>query len=165
MDIQSLYTCIPHAGGLKALRFFLSRRPNQSPFTNTLIHLTEFILTLNNLSFNSSHFLQTKGVTMGSRMGPSYACLFVEYVEQSLICCYSGTITHLFLCYIDDCIGITSCSHEDLEQFINFTNTFHPNLKFIWTISDTSRSFLDLSVSISGDCLETNINFKPTDSH
>eukprot|EP00061_Rhincodon_typus_P012727 g38637.t1 len=75
---------------------------------------------------------------------------------------YTGSNPHLFLCYIDDCIGVASCSHEELEQFIN---TFHPHLKFTWTISDTSLSFLDLSVSIPGDCLETNIYFKPTDFH
>eukprot|EP00061_Rhincodon_typus_P001108 g13736.t1 len=40
------------------------RRPDQFPSTDTLIHLTELILTLNNFSFNSSHFLQTKGVAM-----------------------------------------------------------------------------------------------------
>eukprot|EP00061_Rhincodon_typus_P005888 g25951.t1 len=56
-------------------------------------------------------------------------------------------------------------SHKELEQFINFTNTFHPNLKFTWTISNTSLSFLDPSISISGDHLETDIYFKPTDSH
>eukprot|EP00061_Rhincodon_typus_P005847 g25844.t1 len=77
---------------------------------------------------------------------PAY---FIGYVDQSLFCCYTGTIHHLFLCYIDDCIGTALCSHEELEQFINFTNTFHPNLKCTWTISDTSLSFLDLSVSIS----------------
>eukprot|EP00061_Rhincodon_typus_P003410 g20017.t1 len=78
---------------------------------------------------------------------------------------YTGPISLLFLRYIVDCIGATSCSHEELEQFIPFTNPFHPNLKFTQTISDTSLSFLDLSVSISGDRLETNIYFKPTDSH
>eukprot|EP00061_Rhincodon_typus_P005000 g23929.t1 len=56
----------------------------------------------------------------------------------------TGTIPHLFLRYIDGYIG-----HRDHEQFINFTNTFRPNLKFTWTISDTSLPFLDLSVSIS----------------
>eukprot|EP00061_Rhincodon_typus_P001523 g15017.t1 len=86
---------------------------------------------------------------MDTRMGPSYAYLFVGYMEQSLFCSYTGTIPHLFLCYIDDCFGATSWSHEELEQFVNFTNTFHPNLKFTWTISDTSLYFLDLSVSIS----------------
>eukprot|EP00061_Rhincodon_typus_P002922 g18820.t1 len=98
-------------------------------------------------------------------MGPSYVCLFIGYVEQSLFCCYTGTIPHLFLHYINDSISITSCSHEELEQFINFTNTFHPNLKFTWTISDTFLSFLDTSVSISGYCLNANVYFKPTDTH
>eukprot|EP00061_Rhincodon_typus_P002312 g17169.t1 len=122
MDIQSLYTSISHVDGLKALRFFLSHKPDQSPSTDTLIRLTELILTLNNFSFNSSHFLQTKRVAMGTCMDPSYACLFVE---QSLFRSYSGPIPHLFLHYIDDCISAASCSHEELEQFIHFTNTFH----------------------------------------
>eukprot|EP00061_Rhincodon_typus_P002948 g18883.t1 len=133
--------------------------------TDILIRLTKLVLTLNNVSFNSSNFLQIKGMAMRTHMGPSYACLFIGYVEQSLFCCYTSANPHLVLRYIDDCIGAASCSHEKLEQFINFTNTFHPNLKFTWTISDTSVSFLDLSVSISGDCLKTDIYFKPTDSH
>eukprot|EP00061_Rhincodon_typus_P003125 g19353.t1 len=145
MDIQSLYTCIPHADGLKTLHFFLSRRPNHSPSIDTLICLTKLVLILNNFS----HFLQTKGVAMGTHMGPSYAWLFIGYMVQSLFHCYTGTIPHLFLCYIDDCVGASSCSHEKLERFENSTNTFHPNLKFSWNISDTSLSFLDLSVSIS----------------
>eukprot|EP00061_Rhincodon_typus_P000127 g10578.t1 len=86
---------------------------------------------------------------MGILMGPSYACIFVGHVEQSLFRSYTGPIPHLFLRYINDCFGTASCSHTELEQFIHFTNTFHSNLKFTWTISDTSLSFLDLSVSIS----------------
>eukprot|EP00061_Rhincodon_typus_P000719 g12550.t1 len=137
MDVQSLHTCIP----LKALRFFLTRRPDQSPSTDTLICFTELVLTLDNFSFNSSHFLQAKGVAMGTHMGPSYTCLFVGYMEQSLFHSYTGPIPYLFLCYIDF-ISVASCSHEELDQFIHFTNTFHPNIKFTWTISDTSLSFL-----------------------
>eukprot|EP00061_Rhincodon_typus_P011353 g36298.t1 len=98
-------------------------------------------------------------------MGLSYACLFIGYVEQSLFRCYTSTIPHLFLRYIDDRIGAASCSHEELEHFINFTNSFHPNLKFTWTISNTPLPFLDLSVSICGNRLSTDIYFKPTDSH
>eukprot|EP00061_Rhincodon_typus_P019205 g9868.t1 len=82
-------------------------------------------------------------------MGPSYVCLFAGYMEQSLFQSYSSPIPHLFLRYNDDCISSASCSHEEFEQFIHFANTFHSNLKFTWTISDTSLSFLDLSVSIS----------------
>eukprot|EP00061_Rhincodon_typus_P000455 g11778.t1 len=88
-DVQSLYICIPNTDGLKALRFFLTRRPDQSLSTDTLIHLAELVLTLNNFPSNSSHFLQTKVVAMGTCIGPSYACLFVGYVEQSLFRTYT----------------------------------------------------------------------------
>eukprot|EP00061_Rhincodon_typus_P006931 g28071.t1 len=82
-------------------------------------------------------------------MGLSYACFFVGFVEQSLFNNYTDTTPHLFLRYINDCICAASCSRKELEQFINFTNTFHHALKFTCIISDTSLPFLDLSVSIS----------------
>eukprot|EP00061_Rhincodon_typus_P007816 g29880.t1 len=83
------------------------------------------------------------------------------YVEQSFFCCYTGTIPHHFFCYIDDCIGAASYSHEELEKFINFTNIFHPNLKFIWTISDTSLpSWTSLSPSLSRESIKVNIWYK-----
>eukprot|EP00061_Rhincodon_typus_P011334 g36269.t1 len=107
-----------------------------------------FILRKNPL-LRSYCDLITKWVAMGTCMGPGYTCLFEGYMEQSLFRCYTGTIPHLFLCYVDDWISAASCSHEELEQFNNFTITFHPNLKFTCTISNTSLSFLDLSISIS----------------
>eukprot|EP00061_Rhincodon_typus_P001656 g15387.t1 len=83
---------------------------------------------------------------MVPRMGQNYTCLFLGFAEQSLVENCTGTIAHLVRLYID-----ASCSHEELKQFINFTNTFHHALKFTWTISDTSLPFLDLSISISGN--------------
>eukprot|EP00061_Rhincodon_typus_P007009 g28252.t1 len=118
-----------------------------------------------NIIFQTIHNLITSGGGHGNPHGPKLCLLFIGYVEQSLCHSYTGTIPHLFLRYIDDCFGAASCSHEELEQFINFTKTFHPNLKFTWTISDTTLSFLDLSVSLSGDHFETDIYLKPTDSH
>eukprot|EP00061_Rhincodon_typus_P005394 g24844.t1 len=50
--------------------------PNQSASTNTRICLTELVFTLNNFSFNSSHFLQTKWGDHEHLHGPSYASLF-----------------------------------------------------------------------------------------
>eukprot|EP00061_Rhincodon_typus_P014138 g40979.t1 len=119
-----------------------------SPASNTH-HPPGHDLKASYLPSTSSSPTATKGVATGTHMGPSYACLLIGYVEQSLFCNYTGTMPNLFFRYIDDCIGTASCSHEELEQFINFTNTFHLNLKFTWTISDTTLSFLDLSDSIS----------------
>eukprot|EP00061_Rhincodon_typus_P005390 g24840.t1 len=77
MDVQSLYTSIPQQEGLRALRFFLEQSPEPSPSTTTLHCLDELVLAINNFSFNSSHFLQVRGVAMGTCMGPSYAFLFM----------------------------------------------------------------------------------------
>eukprot|EP00061_Rhincodon_typus_P002551 g17866.t1 len=161
MDVQSLYTSIPHQEGLTALRFFLEQRPGPSTPTTILLHLAK----LNNFSFNSSRFLQVRGVAMGTHMGPSYACLFVGYTEHSLFQSYSGPHPQLFLRYIDDIIGAASLSHLELEKFIDFASNFHPSLTFAWSISDSSLPFLNISVSISEDILATNIQYKPTDSH
>eukprot|EP00061_Rhincodon_typus_P005436 g24948.t1 len=83
------------------------------------------IPTEGNFSFNSSYFLQTNRVAMGTYMGPSYACLFIGYVEQYLFYCYTDTIPHLFLLCNDDCIGIALCSHEELEHYLDYTSS-HP---------------------------------------
>eukprot|EP00061_Rhincodon_typus_P017103 g45657.t1 len=56
MDMQSLYKSIPHQEGLRALRFFLQQRSEPYPVTTILLCLAKLVLTLNNFSFNSSHF-------------------------------------------------------------------------------------------------------------
>ena len=44
IDVTSLYTCIPHSDGLKALEHFLNKRTTQDPPTDTLIRLVELDL-------------------------------------------------------------------------------------------------------------------------
>eukprot|EP00061_Rhincodon_typus_P009411 g32904.t1 len=73
----SLYTSTSHQDGLWTLAFFLEQRPELFPSTTTLLCLVKLVLSLNNFSFNSSYLLQLRGVTMGTSMSPSYACLFM----------------------------------------------------------------------------------------
>ena len=54
---------------------------------------------------------------MGTRMGPSYANLFVGYVEHQFFNQYDGPKPELYGRYIDDCIGAISSSREELDQF------------------------------------------------
>ena len=84
-------------------------------------------------------------------MGPSYANLFVGYIEHKFFNQYNGPKPELYRRYIDDCIGATSSSREDLNQFITADNSFHPALKYTWEMSDTSLAFLDIKVSIEGN--------------
>jgi len=91
---------------------------------------------------------------MGTKMGPSYANLFVGYIENQFFNQYNGPKPELYRRYIDDCIGATSS-----------ISSFHPALKYTWEISDTSLAFLDIKVSIEGTGLCTSLHYKPTDSH
>ena len=102
---------------------------------------------------------------MGTKMGPSYANLFVGYVKHKFFNQYNGPKPELYRRYFDDCIGATSSSREDLNQFITSVNSFHPALKYTWDISDTSLAFLDINVPIEGSGLCTSVHYKPTDSH
>ena len=120
---------------------------------------------LNCFSFAGNYYKQSNGVAMGTKMGPSYANLFVGYVGYQFFNQYDGPKPDLYGRYIDDCIGAISSSREELNHFITSVNSFHPALKYTWEISETSLAFLDIKVSISGNGLCTSVHYKPTDSH
>ena len=82
MDITSLYTVIPNSEGLLALKHCFDLRTVKEPSSETLLRLAELVLTLNCFSFAGSYYKQINGVAMGTKMGPSYANLFVGYIEH-----------------------------------------------------------------------------------
>ena len=55
-------------------------------------------------------------------MGPSYANLFVSFIEHQFFSQYHSPKPELYGRYIDDCIGATT-------QFITAVNSFHAALK------------------------------------
>ena len=102
---------------------------------------------------------------MGTRMGPSYACLFVGFLEEKMLSNFPGPKPLLYKRYIDDIIGATSGSKEDIQAFIDYADHLHPALHFTSKISSDTVTFLDISVRINGNCLTTSVHYKPTDSH
>ena len=165
MDVKSLYTVIPNADGLSALKHFLDQRTNKDPPTSTLLRLAELVLTTNGFSFDQQFYVQVGGVAMGSKLGPSYACLFVGYQEYLISQQYEGPIPHLIKRYIDDVVGATSLPREQLQAFIDFVSNFRPALKFTVEITETSIPFLDITLSINGNLISTSVHYKETDAH
>ena len=83
---------------------------------------------------------------MGTKMGPSYANLFVGYIERQFSIKVQRPKPELYRRYIDDCVGATSSTREKLNQFITAVNLFHAAHKYTWEISDTSSAFLDIKL-------------------
>ena len=165
MDVSSLYTSIPHHAALSAIRHYLNQRQDPQIPTDTFLRLTELVLTQNCFQFNGRFFRQVKGVAMGTKMGPSVACLTMGHFEEQLFSQYTGPRPILYKRYIDDIVGVATGSRHDLESFIHFVESFCPFLKFTHCISDSSVVFLDLQLSISNRSITSNLHFKPTDSH
>ena len=100
---------------------------------------------------------------MGTRLAPSYANLFMDYLEQSLI--YEQPIKpHTWWRYIDDVFCVWTRSREELDLFIAHINTSHPT-KFTAEISTESVNFLDTTVVLNDGKLYTTLYTKPTDKH
>ena len=76
-----------------------------------LLHLAEIVLTLNCFLLNSEYFQQINSIAVGTKMGPSYANLFVGHVKEQIFKNYSGPKPEFFGRYIDDCLGATSCTN------------------------------------------------------
>ena len=97
---------------------------------------------------------------MGSRMGPNYACLFVRYVEQQIREQYTGLISHLHKRYIDDIVRAASCQRDEIENFTDFVSNFYPALQFTSTITENELPFLDITLRICEDRIQTSIFYK-----
>ena len=96
MDITSLYTVIPNDEGLRALKHFFDQRTVKEPSSETLLRLAELVLTLNCFSFGGNYYKQTNGVAMDTKMGPSYANLFVGFIEHQFLSQYHGPKPELY---------------------------------------------------------------------
>ena len=70
---------------------------------------------------------QISGVAMGTKMEPSYANRFVGYIKHQFFNQYYGPKPDLYRRYIDDCVGATSSTREELNQF-TAVNSFYPRL-------------------------------------
>ena len=104
MDITSLYTVIPNDEGLRALKHFFDQRTVKEPSSETLLRLAELVLTFNCFSFGGNYYKQTNGVAMGTKMGPSYANLFVGFIEHQFFSQYHGSEGPINWCRCHHCL-------------------------------------------------------------
>ena len=70
----------------------------------------------------------------GTKIGPSYACLFVGYVKEKMLLTYTGTKPIMLRRYIDDYVGISTSTKKELEDFMQYVNDFHPLSSYTYDI-------------------------------
>ena len=164
LDITSLYTNIPIQQGIDAFRLCLNRRSEKTVPTAFLISLLTLVLMRNIFVFDSEYYLQVIGVAMGSRVSPTFACLFMGAFEHLALKKWKGIQPYLYKRYIDDIFFMWRSSEKELQDFIKHLNSLHPFIKFkaSYNIEKKSVEFLDTIISInSNGFIKTDLYEKP----
>ena len=140
----------------------------QAPTTHRLptipysAHNTRFILKHSTFKFMDTDIHQILGTSMGTRMAPPYANLFIGKEECTIILTFLHII---YFCkrFIDD-IFILLSSHSQLNSLMTFMNTISPTIKYTFTYSKQTVTFLDVKIYLSETRkLKTKLYRKPTD--
>lgn len=166
-DVQSLYTNIPHDGGINALHHFLSLHHSENkPSIDCVLDLANIVLNNNAFRFQSDFYLQKKGTAMGSKMAPNYACLYMglfehQYVLNSTNPFYSKII--FYKRFVDDIFTIMECTVDELKCFHEYLNSCNEHLQFTLEHHAQRISFLDVLVYRDGLSLKTDLFRKATD--
>ena len=85
IDVNSLYTNIPHSDGVEACRSFLTMNTIDQALINDIPTLVDFILKHYLFVLDDKLYLQINGTAMGTNMAPTYANIVMFYIENTFI--------------------------------------------------------------------------------
>ena len=169
IDVSKLYPSIPIDEGTEAVRISLSSQKVKSADPDFIIALLQLVLTCNVVEFNKDLYLQKWGTSMGAACSPVYADIFMAKLEQEFL---ESIPTRLrdkifagfFKRFLDDIFILWDGSSEEFEEFMTLLNAFHTNIKFKaeHDFAKRTTTFLDVTISIVGGELKTDLYVKPT---
>ena len=154
VDVVGLYPNIPHNEGLLAVKEALKNRDDQAISTESLMELVEIVLKNNIFEHDDKFYKQKQGTSIGTKMAPSYAILFMDALERGILD-GSELKPSVWWRYIDDVFLIWEHGEESLKQFLDYLNSCHPSIKFTANYSSEAVEFLDVKVIRSEDRLIT----------
>ncbi|CAJ0960311.1 unnamed protein product [Ranitomeya imitator] len=150
IDVESLYSNIPHEDGIAACKYFLQKNNLD---TEQTLQFIRFVLHHNYFSFRNNLYQQYMGSTMGSKVSPQYANLFMAKLEELLSSCSVKPLA--YFCYIDDLLIIWTGSKDDLLTFYNKFNKYHPTIKLTLDFLKIQIHFLDMTIYIKDNAMQT----------
>ena len=85
---------------------------------------------------------------MGTRMAPPYVNLFIGKEERPIILAFLHLI-YFWKRLIDDIFFIFLGPHSQLNSLMTFMNTISPDIKYTFTYSKQTVTFLHVQIYIS----------------
>ena len=122
----------------------------------------------NIFKFNDEYWIQLIGTSMGTRVAPTYANLFMGKLEKEMLqnCPqHLKQFIHTWKRFIDDILIIWTGTEDDFLEFFNYLNSYHPTIKFDpaqHNSEENSCEFLDLKIFIKDGKIQTDLFRKQT---
>ena len=130
------------------------------------------VLEFNTFTFNDRICLQIKGVSMDTKLAPTYVNLVMAYLEIKLYQIirekYGKEIMNQFvkewLRYLDDCFLNWDLTIDTTENLLKILHSLHPSIKFETEETKTEANYLDIKILVKDNKIITDLFQKPTDS-
>ena len=137
-------------------------------FDNCVLCFDNFVLCFKNIVLCFKNFLLCLQIwaTVGTRLAPSYANLFLGKFEKQAI---DNSLLKPFIWWrFVDIFMIWTHGEEHLKTFIGYLNSIHPSIKFTHEYSNSLHQtlpFLDVQVHLINNHMQTDLHTKPKDKH
>ena len=170
LDVSSLYINIPQKEGIKVVfQYYQGHYQSKTPIlTPSLRDLMRLILKVNSFKFNGKHYLKTHGIAMGTKLAVAFAVIFMPHIEKQLLAA-SPHKPLIWKRFIDDIFSVRTSPQAEINNFIDFANSFLTALTFTHEVSSEKIVVLDTEVFkgprfITDKILNVPTHFKPTEA-
>ena len=162
-DVTSLFTNIPLNETINhAVDLIFQANPNIKINKFNLTKLFKFCTSQTHFLFNGNYYNQTDGVAMGSPLAPVLANIFMGINEDKWINNYDKTKPVFYRRYVDDILAVFD-NEQQANDFFEYINKQHPNLKFTMEINTNNQiPFLDTHITNIDKNIITKTYHKPT---
>ena len=151
-DVTSLYTNIPQEEGIAAVIHFMEEckhlLPTNCPPPHIVRIILDFILKHRLFKFIDTHIHLILGTSMGTKIAARYVNLLMGKEERTIILAFLHLI-YFWKRFIDDIFFIFLGSHSQLNSLMTFMNRINPIIKYTFTYSEQTVTFLDVQIYLS----------------
>lgn len=155
-DVRSLYPSIPIDAGIIAIKTIMQQYNYMPNYQNLILKLLSFVLENNFCIFNKKIFHQKTGTAMGTPVAPTFAQIFMFYVEQHIM-----HTSIFYKRYIDDIFAIF-VNTELAKEFITNFNSKYSTLQLESIHYEKIGVFLDIQFEIREEKIIHRLFQKPT---
>ena len=117
--------------------------------------MIEVVLDNNNFNLGNTHYIQTNGIAIDSKLGKNFACSYMRKWDEKLRKYHEQPF--FYKRFIDDGFGLWTGSLDTMEKFTEYANDIHRNIKIELRYSREKIEFLDTWVHLENGRVYTSL--------